>query len=1661
MRGRGFSWRKRVSRRFERTSVVSVLMALVMIWAAVPSVLGATTAGVEIANGTGVTGATTDGKTYYTPGQSIADDFLNLGPDDFEERMSKREGMEMRPIPTEELRGLVRPDYARKASGDKDGSPSPNGQVDPEPLDAPFMTNDVLVYDDPANSESDPSLTKTADGTLYVTYDHYDPVDGNRDIYVSRSTDGGSNWVQRSVVADAGEDESCPSIASDYSPEFGEEMIYVWYNNPELEFSWSSDGTTWSQNNFGLTFWNKVNCPYVAVSGDFIVVVAEEYDDQTMFQDTWYILYTIDNFQTTVEGYYWVMWDDGLAYRPRVTIVGNNEVLTVVNVDDRTDANPSNWWNDALMGYGVLTGDQANDDWPLWQWGSGDSNTISTSPTVASNGSQAVVYAQELYDPIAYPMTTSMLFCSWTADITAASVTWVGCNRDNHMLAFDPSDTYDQKFPHIIWEDNLAHAVWLNGTNLNYKYSLDGGNTWVGDPLTGSPLKVNQVGAGTALLEWHSPDVVYTDGKPRVVWHDTRGSESIYFQTLENAESYTIDTSPRMPQLQVREVGDGWHTPPYLYVWSVGSNHDIEAVGSYELPSDSRYTFNRWDDGSTSNPYTFNAGVDTEIVAIYDTEYWLEMTALGGTVTPSSGYLMAGSTATIEAFPPGDPPGGRYLWGGWTGVGAGSYTGPMNPCVNCVQMTESIEQIANWQLQWNVTMKTEPSGLTVEVEGVPYIAPSVVWLNDSQLININAPSPQVVGPLDSYTWSHWSDAGTQSHDVSVTSPWTNFTAYFMAEFWMTIDTNPTGLNVMVNGIERMTPHSFWCPMWSYPWLEAIDPQYPGPLGERYSWSDWSDGGARTHQHNCSAPATIIANYTLQRSVNITTNPAGLDVIVDGLPVATPIEFWWDDASVHTLEALAVIMVGPDSQYNFTGWSDLGARVHSYWANTSNDLVTAFYDFQHKITFQANHPGISIDLDGSPILLPYVFWCDDGLTHSVSATALIQSGDTRYVFQSWSDGGSQSHMILCDAPMILQVDYDKEYRIYINSTLDGSASTLDVSAGGMAYPTPTEVWWLADTMMDLDADEFQPGLDPVSGIRFKFADWDDSSIKSRTIAVSMPGLAYVANFKTQYKLTFVDPHGSPTTSPLGDPVAGGFYFDAGISVDIQTNNIVTDTFDHRWRFDGWTSPNPGGYTGLDNPTTIAMSTPITQTAAWRDQYLLGIYSAYGTPVVNGWQEQQSMTQYWYDAGDIAVFWVEAEVIITAGEKVVFEDWTGAANGTVMNSGINTTANWHLEFLVTVVSDQGTVPDPTWVIEGGLFLLGIEEYIEFGASRHYFTGWVTVDFLNGGYLGPDRQVMLTVTGPLTETATWETQHLLTVISDYGTPTISGWADQHNATAYWYADGNVVALSIENEVFISLNDDEKALFDGWSGGSNGMTMNSPATVTAMWNVECLVTVESDHGTVPSDAWVREGQTHQISIEALVEHPTNDNIRFVFGAWSTEDLDSGGYKGTEREPVLTVTGPIKEIANWVTEYQLRITSVYKDEPGPIGAQTGDGWYANGTDATVEVPGSAEIGDYVYKFERWIGPVVAPSSNKTTVLVDSVILLEAEWSRSEKSDFMAEFWWLFIVIAVVVGAAVAALLVRRRKKPEEEQPLTEEEAPNEERDKETDAEESNLGPSV
>ncbi len=488
---------------------------------------------------------------------------------------------------------------------------SPNDIPGPSPLDAPFGS-DILVYNSTYN-QTNPSIDHDSGGNVFVAFEHSWGFDS--DIYVSKSSDDGQSWFTI-PVANTASNESCPSMAITYSPSAGSEKWYVFYEADELEYAWSDDGTTWSRTVIGWSSWSTVSCPYVVADGDFVVVVAKKYDDQTSFQDTWYILYSLDGFQTIVS-YYWVFWDGAWASGPRATIIDDDEVFVAFDMHDRSDPDPDKWSHDTLVAQGTLTGDVGSDNWPYWVYGSGFRHHVPTSPTVASIGRNAI-FTQEVLDPSMNGMDTSTLWCVWTSDLQGTSTNWNGCNNDTFYLAFDATDTIDQKLPMLHSEGSSFHAVWLNGTDVNYRYSSDGGKTWAGEPNTGLPLKVNDAGVGTVLKKYHSPDITVFDGKPGVVWHDARWNGSIYFSTLGNVVFFTIYTDPLVGDAMVREVGDIWRFPPITYLWTRGSNHDIETIGIITVPGGSTLNFCYWSDGSLLNPTTVTVNAsDPQITAIY------------------------------------------------------------------------------------------------------------------------------------------------------------------------------------------------------------------------------------------------------------------------------------------------------------------------------------------------------------------------------------------------------------------------------------------------------------------------------------------------------------------------------------------------------------------------------------------------------------------------------------------------------------------------------------------------------------------------------------------------------------------------------------------------------------------------------------------------------------------------------------------------------------------------------------------------------------------------------------------------------------------------------------------------------------------------------------
>ena len=94
-----------------------------------------------------------------------------------------------------------------------------------------------------------------------------------------------------------------------------------------------------------------------------------------------------------------------------------------------------------------------------------------------------------------------------------------------------------------------------------------------------------------------------------------------------------------------------------------------------------------------------------------------------------------------------------------------------------------------------------------------------------------------------------------------------------------------------------------------------------------------------------SPATQI--YT------ISTNPAGLQVIVDGTSHTAPVKFVWSVGSSHTLSVSSPQAGDSGTRYVYDYWNDRGARKHTITAPSEATTYTANFRTQYSLTTFVN------------------------------------------------------------------------------------------------------------------------------------------------------------------------------------------------------------------------------------------------------------------------------------------------------------------------------------------------------------------------------------------------------------------------------------------------------------------------------------------------------------------------------------------------------------------------------------------------------------------------------------------------------------------------------------------------------------------------------------
>src|SRR3989454_239064 len=591
---------------------------------------------------------------------------------------------------------------------------------------------------------------------------------------------------------------------------------------------------------------------------------------------------------------------------------------------------------------------------------------------------------------------------------------------------------------------------------------------------------------------------------------------------------------------------------------------------------------------------------------------------------------------------------------------------------------------------------------------------------------------------------------------------------------------------------------------------AADPS----LGPLLAWHDTRDGNANIY-------FTGLQRFT----VTIATSPGGPAVSVTSVRQTAPYSFWCDASATVALDVPSPRTISPTSQYRFNTWSDAGAPAHPITCDAPK-TVTANFVLQWQVTIATSPAGRDLVVDLQPRTGPYVFWCDDGSSHSINAPGPQATGpSTQYRFDTWSDAGAQTHSITCSGSIAFTANFVLQYQITISTTPAGRTVRVD----GTPRTGPYTSWWDAGSNIGLLA----PSPQTVGLVtRYSFSAWSDGNVApSRTLLADQPRILD-AVFTTEYYLTM--------TTRLGTTVnPGSGWHQSDENVAISTTGPAPGLTE-RYVFSAWS----GDFNGTNPSAIISMNGPKTINADWAHQYKVDLRFGAGVPGTNitvDTVDTAAPITKWWDEGSTHTVAAPANLAAGSDTRYNFLSWQGAGVNrqfTVTVTGsVTYTATYTQQFLVTlIVSPSGR----TILVDGFAWVPGTPLWFDSGTD-HVFDAGPTPQagaagerFRCSGWTGGTPSANLNTVRmdtPKVLTATYTRQLLLTVVSPYGPPTCVSPAEPGTC---WYTENTQAQVTVTSPVQVG---GTKYVLTGWTGATSSagstatVTMDAAKTVTASW--------------------------------------------------------------------------------------------------------------------------------------------------------------------------------------------------------------------------------------
>ena len=304
---------------------------------------------------------------------------------------------------------------------------------------------------------------------------------------------------------------------------------------------------------------------------------------------------------------------------------------------------------------------------------------------------------------------------------------------------------------------------------------------------------------------------------------------------------------------------------------------------------------------------------------------------------------------------------------------------------------------------------------------------------------------------------------------------------------------------------------------------------------------------------------------------------------------------------------------------------------------------------------------------------------------------------------------------------------------------------------------------------------------------------------------------------------------------------------------------------------------------------------------------------------------------------------------------------------INVPLNVTANGTLWVSVNGVKYSVTSGQLQTGVPVGNVTVQIQPDVNLSLGiRQVFTGW------SDGSSANPRQIK--VTQDTTLHANYATQYLLSIDSNGGSTTPSGWYPPNMRVNVSVTDPSVVE---PNAVRLS--------FNGWTGSMTStssfleVNMTQPVFVKANWTVQYYVAIVTPVGSPVGSGWYDAGQIDTVGVKSPIIQSTTGE-RILLTGWNST------IPGDNSTSQITVHAPVILLAKWKTQYELNLQSAY-------GNPQGAGWYNAGTNVPVNIQALLNYPNSTRRvFIGWTGDYNGQSTS-VTVQMNSPEGITANWA--------------------------------------------------------------------